>query len=285
MGVAVLDVIYSVDTYPLEDSEVRASSQRVCRGGNATNSLVVLAQLGHECSWAGVMAEDRDAAYIMEDLSQHRIDMRHVVRVSDGRTPVSSIITSRSGSRTIVHYRDLPELEFDEVVIQAIVKFDWLHFEGRNIKETHKIMKAVRQQAADLQISLEIEKNRDGIEALSEFADHVFFSKGYMQTCGFDAPEKFLLEKHERYAHADLYCAQGEEGLHAVDKDGRQYFNCANNDITVVDTVGAGDALNAGLIHGCLQGLPMTRRLELACRLAARKCSQSGFDAINIKGL
>jgi hypothetical protein len=45
IGIAALDIINTVDGYPNEDAEVRAINQRVCRGGNATNTLVVLSQL------------------------------------------------------------------------------------------------------------------------------------------------------------------------------------------------------------------------------------------------
>jgi ketohexokinase len=49
VGIATLDIINVVDTYPAENSEVRALSQQKVRGGNATNSLVVLSQLGYQC--------------------------------------------------------------------------------------------------------------------------------------------------------------------------------------------------------------------------------------------
>src|SRR5690606_2634666 len=37
IGIATLDIVNTVDGYPAEDAEVRASAQRVSRGGNATN--------------------------------------------------------------------------------------------------------------------------------------------------------------------------------------------------------------------------------------------------------
>ena len=50
IGIATLDTVFSVDTYPAEDGEIRADGMRVARGGNATNTLVALRQLGHACS-------------------------------------------------------------------------------------------------------------------------------------------------------------------------------------------------------------------------------------------
>ena len=82
VGIATLDIINSVAGYPAEDDEVRAVSQRLCRGGNATNTLAVLSQLGHQCHWAGVLADEPDARHIEADLERHRIDTTAVLAES-----------------------------------------------------------------------------------------------------------------------------------------------------------------------------------------------------------
>jgi ketohexokinase len=45
----------------------------------------------------------------------------------------------------------------------------------------------------------------------------------------------------------------------------------------VVDTLGAGDTFNAGLISALVSGLSADLALEQACRLAGCKCGQTGF--------
>ena len=42
VGIATIDIINRVNGYPHEDDEIRAISQSIRRGGNATNTLVVL---------------------------------------------------------------------------------------------------------------------------------------------------------------------------------------------------------------------------------------------------
>jgi ketohexokinase len=53
VGLACIDIVLFVDVYPEEDSEVRVPATRKCRGGNATNSLLVAAQLGAKTAWVG----------------------------------------------------------------------------------------------------------------------------------------------------------------------------------------------------------------------------------------
>jgi len=61
VGIVTLDIINIVEHYPAEDEEVRALSQRMCRGGNTANTLDVLAQFGHTCNWTGTLANDANA--------------------------------------------------------------------------------------------------------------------------------------------------------------------------------------------------------------------------------
>src|SRR3569833_242282 len=113
---------------------LRALAQRVSRGGNCTNTLVVLSQLGHHCSWGGVLVDEPDASRIVADLDAHAIDLTPVRRLPKGKVPTSYItLNQRNGSRSIVHYRDLPEYDFDAFATIDLGACDWLHFEGRDI--------------------------------------------------------------------------------------------------------------------------------------------------------
>src|SRR3569832_2418368 len=104
IGIATLDIINHVEGYPAEDSEVRALAQRISRGGNCTNTLVVLSQLGHRCGWGGVLAEESDAARITADLDSYHIDLAPVRRGARGGGPAAGGGGGRrSGARASGH--------------------------------------------------------------------------------------------------------------------------------------------------------------------------------------
>jgi ketohexokinase len=48
----------------------------------------------------------------------------------------------------------------------------------------------------------------------------------------------------------------------------------------VVDTLGAGDVFNAGVIDARLRGLAAERAVEWACRVAGYKCGVRGLDQL-----
>ena len=144
VGNATVDIINEIDRYPEEAAEVRAISQQVRRGGNATNTLVVLSQLGHRCTWAGTLAREPDARVILTDLERHRINTAPVRTTERGKVPTSYVALSRAtGSRTIIHHRDLPEYRPEDFMQLALDEYDWVHFEGRNLD-------AARARAAPL---------------------------------------------------------------------------------------------------------------------------------------
>lgn len=275
VGTATLDIVYALDQYPAEDGEVRAQGLRVCRGGNAANSAVVLAQLGQNCSFAGALAEAPETAVIAQDFARFGVDVSNCSR-APGRPPTSSIMLAPA-SRTIVHYRDLPELTAAQFARIDLAPFGWVHFEGRNVPELRCMLAQARAQQPQAVISLEVEKPRDGIEQLFGLADVLIFSRGYAQQCGHvDAPA-FLAHMHETAAQADIVVAWGEAGAYGIRRTGEYSHSPACPPPQLRDTLGAGDTFNAGLIAALANGAALAQALQAGCRLAGHKCGIEGF--------
>ena len=281
VGIATLDIINTVDRYPVEDAEVRAVAQRLRRGGNATNTLVVLSQLGHDCRWAGTLADDADSEIIRAELAQFAVDMSAVRTLIGGHAPTSYIVLSReNGSRTIVHYRDLPEYTFEDFRGVDLSPVQWLHFEGRNVAETCLMIEHARARHPVLPISVEMEKPREGMEQLSGLADLLLYSRHFAEHRGFHTPGPFLTEMRRRFPQAQHVCAWGEQGAFGLDREGPLQHSPAFPPAQVVDTLGAGDTFNAGFIHTRLAGADLSHSLRAACELAGRKCGQPGLHGL-----
>jgi len=281
IGVATLDIVNLVDEYPTEDSEIRAVRLQRRRGGNATNTLVVLSQMGHRCSWGGVLAGDPDAQYLISDLERYGIDYRYCPIEKSGRTPTSCIILGRrSGSRTIIHYRDLSEFGSRDFKAIDLTPFDWIHFEGRNVAETRRMLLECSARRPSMPRSLEVEKERAGIETLFPLADLLLFSKVYANHHGFDDPLPFLRSIRKQLPNSQLVCAWGAAGAVAMDSDGSIVSSPAYPPARVIDTTGAGDVFNAAIIDGLIRGETIGESVTAACRLAGKKCGVTGIDGL-----
>lgn len=280
VGIAALDIINLVDHYPAEDEELRARSQRVARGGNAANTAAVLAQLGQRVDFLGMLAEEPDGRRIEQDLLERGVSTRHCPRRA-GKAPTSYILLNEaSGSRTIVHYRDLPELDYDHFTGVPVERFDWLHFEGRHVAETRRMLEHARRRMVDQPMSVEIEKERPDIEALYPLADVLLFSRAFVRGRGLDDPQAWLERARAQAPQALLVCTWGEQGAYALDLAGEWHHSPAFPPPRVVDTVGAGDTFNAGFIDAMLSGRTPAEALSAGCRLAGRKVGQIGFDGL-----
>jgi len=277
VGIATLDVVNEVTEYPCEDAEVRALAQRTARGGNATNTLVTLAQLGHRCSWAGTLGDDAAADLVLADLRAHGIDTAAMLRQVAGLTPASYVTLSRStGSRTIVHHRALAEYGSADFARIDLARLDWVHFEGRAVEE----LRGMLQRVAGAQgppCSLEVEKPRPGIEDLFVLPDLLLFGRQYALAKGFAGAPALLAGLPPGKA---AVCAWGEAGAWARTPEGVLHHAPAWRPPRVVDTLGAGDVFNAAVIDAWAAGRPMPEVLSAGCRLAGAKCARHGLSGL-----
>lgn len=279
-GIVTLDIVNTVSHYPLEDEELRASEQDRRQGGNAANTANMLAQHSDDVSLLSVIADDADGQWLARQLGASGINTDYCPTVS-GTTPTSYITRNqKTGSRTIVHYRDLPEMsyaQFEQVDLKA---FDTFHFEGRNIDALEKMLQRCRKIAPETRISLEVEKARDDIETLFDYADVLMISKDYANKRGYDNAEACLSEIDCSHPDKLMSCTWGSNGVFVRSASGDIQHIRAENHGAIRDTVGAGDTFNAGLIHSLCRGKNFTDAAQYANNLAAKKITQAGFNGL-----
>lgn len=277
IGNAVLDIILTVDHHPNDDEEMRALSKKTESGGNVNNSLYVLNQLGHNTAICTTLAADSEAKQLQSGLAQRGISTEHTQKFIKGRTPTSYVtLNAQNGHRTIVHYRDLPELQFDFFAKIEIENYDWLHFEGRNVEQLPGMINIAKTFLTYQPISLEVEKPRDGIEAVFNQVNLIIFSSHYAKAKGFaDAPS--FLESLE-LPNVNLVCTWGEQGAWVKPINSNVQHIPAHPIQTSIDTLGAGDTFNGALIHALTEKKDLSEAVKFANKLAAQKCQQPGLD-------
>mgnify|MGYP005835342679 FL=1 len=281
VGNAVLDVILTVDHYPAEDEELRAGSRRLAVGGNAANSAQVLADLGHRVSLLATLAPDAEGEMLRQELIAAGVDCNRLVRCDRGHTPLSYILVNTArGTRTIVHHRELNELKLEDFQALPLTGYAWIHFEGRNVKETGGMLRHLRQTDYAGRISLEIEKDRPGLDALMPLAELLLFSRVFAEARGHADAISLLEAMAGQLPGKAMTCTWGEAGAWARDAQGVIHHVPAHVPPRVVDSLGAGDVFNAGMIHALLAGSDLAGALDTASRLAGQKVGMHGLRGL-----
>ncbi|MGB5255169.1 MAG: PfkB family carbohydrate kinase [Sedimenticolaceae bacterium] len=276
VGIATLDIINRVEEYPAEDTEVRVLAQSQRLGGNAANTAIVLAQMGVQAFWVGNLAQPAEIAE--RGFAGHGVDASLAARIPAAAMPTSYILLSEAtGSRSIAHYRDLPEYRAEDFCKLDLRSFDWVHFEGRAIDELAPMLQRARDECG-LPASLEVEKPREGIHELFEQADLLLFSRDYALAQGFSDATGLLGSLPSGLVAT---CTWGAQGAWAIDPDGRVFHSAAPPLESVVDTLGAGDVFNAAMIHALSRGRTMEQALHEAVGLASSKCTHEGLHLGN----
>ena len=279
VGNCVIDDIHDLDTYPAEDNEVRSVQYQRALGGNACNTARILAQLEHEVSLMSSLADDEPAQWALQQLNSLGITTSRCRVHRQCATPISSIWRNRAnGSRTIVHYRDLPELKLSDLRAIDAENFAWIHFEGRNIATLAQYLPSLAR--ADVALSLEIEKSREGIEALSRYVQLVILSSHYLNQLNISAAEG-IKKIRAINPRALVVCTLGAQGLVAIDQSGKAIELDAVAVPRVIDSIGAGDCFIAALISAKLHGQSFRSALEYARSIVAQKIQLNGMTINN----
>lgn len=294
IGDAFVDWIVRVSKYPPRAGNVWSSAPEQHAGGTATNVAVGLARLGIPVSFMGKVGNDLQGRFLLEDLAGEGVDTTHLHIDPSTYTPLVIAVVDGEGERTFFgcgREAAHTKIRLEEIDSETVAEAAWLHTSGICLIEgssPNAILHAMTlAKAQGTYTSFDVNLRLDGdffpepyrmvVERAISLADVVLAS---VEEAALLAPASTIESSACALANSEgiVVVRLGAAGALAVSKAGM--IPAPAFPTQVVDTLGAGDAFDAGFITACIKGLDVEAALQWGNAVAALKIARPGSHSL-----
>ena len=277
LGVAAVDDVLYVPSYPAAETKVRvAHSVRRC-GGLTAAALVAAARVGARCAYAACLGMDELSEHIVSNLASEGINIQHAPRLPEARVVHSTIIVGQdTGSRNIFFetggligaHDTLPS---DEIIRAAKVLFID-HYGMRGNLRAARIARAAR-----VPIVADFENETVPLfQEVLKLVDHLILSEGFalrLTRAATPAEAARALWKPDRAA---VIVTSGPAGCWSVsaEHDTAAQHHPAFT-VEVADSTGCGDVFHGVYAARLARGDDLRQRIRFASAAAALKALEA----------
>ena len=262
----------------------RSDSLQVHAAGKGLNVAQVLADLGHQLTVTGFLGEGNPQAF--EQLFAARGFADEFVRVA-GDTRSNLKLAEADGRVTDINGPGLAvsEAQCDELLARLerlVPDHDLVVVAGslpRGIEVQWFVELLQRLKRLGIRVALDTSGAalREGLAATPWLIKPNEEELGEARGVALDDSSAVAAEARRLQAEgiAHVVVSQGAHGVSWFSPNAALHANPPK--VRVVSTVGAGDSLLAGMLHGLLEGWPAERTLTHATAIAAQAVGQVGF--------
>ena len=242
-------------------------------GGAPANVAVGLQKLGTSSSFVGAVGNDPFGEFLRDTLQRENVDMSHLTKTDAARTTIAFVATRRDGKKDICFYRNPGadmQLRVEDLSAHLFDNARLFHCGSVSLSENPcrqaQFYAAKLARENGLLVSFDpnwrpslwrnYDEARELIHAMFPLSDIVKIA---------DEEWEFVTGTSDFSAGATAIRARGPKLIVVTKGADGAYFNCANDEgetiegevagfsANAIDTLGAGDAFVAGLLHQLLQ--------------------------------
>jgi fructokinase len=268
-----------------------------CAGGAPANVAVGIARLGVSCGFTGKVAADPFGDFLVSTLHANGVDTRRVVRTREAPTALAFVSRSAGGERDFLFYRNPcadAQLTEEDLPLDWLQQVRFLHIGGVSLSRDpsrQATLRAIKHAKANRAVvtfdpNLRLDLWRDD---LAECRRLVRRALGFTEIFLPSEEELLLLMDTENLEQAisqvlalgpRVVCVkQGARGALIVTKSASnkpEGFRQPAFAVPVVDTTGAGDGFNAGLIAGLVTGMTLAEAARQGTGVAGLVITKKG---------
>ncbi len=275
IGANVFDTLYTVDTYPTEDTKMRANSVKECGGGPCGTGLVAASKLGADCGFIGNYTDDSAGEFLKNDFKKYGVDTSYMTLKSGYSTFCSVLwLAADTASRTCVFYRgNVPPTVIDEKAAKAIAEAEILMVDGNDMDAAIEGAKVAN--ANGTKVLYDAGGLYEGVENLLPYADILIpseeFAIGHTKTNTAEEAAKILYEK---YSPEIVVITQGKKG--GIIYDGNTVESYPAFLVDAVDSNGSGDVFHGAFAFALTNNMDYKKACVFSSAVSALKCTKVG---------
>lgn len=277
IGACVADMLYTVETFPAEDSKLRAVDSKLAGGGPVATGLAAAARLGSRTAYLGNLSTDASGKFLLEDFKKYGVDTRGIRILQGEYRSFSSCIwlNQKNATRTCVFDKgNLPAYEPDETAEEILKQAGILMVDGNEMSAALKAADRIHEYGGKVLYDAgglypDVEKLLDKADILIPSAE---FALGFTKTKSLkEAAEELFLRFHPEV----VVITNGKEG--GILYEGREILEYPAFPVKAVDSNGAGDVFHGAFAAGIMSGYSYRQCCIFSSMVSAIKCT--GFGA------
>jgi fructokinase len=255
------DAIIDLFALPIGSSIEEAQSFEPRLGGSTCNVAVIAARAGARVRFIGAVGPDGWGARIRAALERESIDVSTLVTIPSTRTPVTFCVSRPDGSRSFLSYRNGSAdgaFALEHLAPQALDGVTWLHLASSSMRAQPRrsATEAVVLRAIAQGVSISVDLNvRPGVwPSRDAMRDAVRWLCARATMVKASDEDLLLLEQPATLEALRALAPRAKAVVHTRAEHGADAWVagvCVHADapsVTVVDSVGAGDAFVAALL-------------------------------------
>lgn len=275
IGACVFDTLYTVASYPKEDTKMRADESKCAGGGPVATGIVAASKLGHSAQYIGVLSDDSGGQFLKSDFEKYGVDTS-LVDVMQGYRSFASVLwlCRDSATRTCVFDKgNLPPLTLDSRKLDAIADAKILMVDGNEMDAAVEAAKYAK--SVGTKVLYDCGGLYEGVERLLAYTDIMIpseeFALGHTGAKTADEAAKILFEK---YSPEIVVITQGKRG--GIIFDGKEVISYPIYPADVVDSNGSGDVFHGAFAAAVVSGYGYEKCAHFSSAVSALKCTGIG---------
>jgi sugar/nucleoside kinase (ribokinase family) len=288
LGTTTVDLLLSgLERMPVpEGDEFTYDSFAFCRdplnmvlGGNGANAAYVLARLGASPALCSAIGQDPLGTIAQEWLDEAGVQTDHLIRSATDATATTVVIADAQRNRQSYHHAgatatftidDFPAGYFERADVLLVTGYQLL--KGWRIDGMAQALRQARRAGAvtllDIGPTIDDPPTPEELSALLPDVDYLLANAYELGVCTHADTTREAVDQVLHAGAQRVIVKQGAEGATVWQTD-RPEANVPGFEVEAHSTVGAGDAFNAGLIHGLQAGRAVTQAVRWANATAA----------------